>query len=146
MSGPRVLHVIADAQLGGAQMYLIELVREQVQREDDIAILSGGRGPLEKQYAEVAPRYHRTPWLRREGGLHDPIAAAIVGGRARGFDIVHAHGSKALTATVLSKPLHQRPVLWSGHGYDSAHADFSPTARVMLDQMKRLLVRGADLG
>jgi len=140
----RILHVIADAEVGGAQVYLIELAREQRSRGDDVTIATGGAGPLDGRYRETAGRYVRVPSLRRSAGIHDAFAAAAVGRLARDSDVVHAHASKALAAAVLSRPLHRRPVVWTAHGYDSAHADFDPRVRAALGRVKAALARGVS--
>lgn len=144
MTRRRLLHVIADAQVGGAQVYLIELAREQRARGEDVTIATGGVGPLDAHYQEIASRYVRVPSLRRSASIHDAIAAAAIGRLARDAEIVHAHASKALAAAVLSRPLHRRPVVWTAHGYDSAHADFHPRVRRTLGWAKAALARGTS--
>ena len=144
MTARRILHVIADAQVGGAQVYLIELAREQRARGDEVTIATGGAGPLDDRYREVATRYVRVPSLRRAAGVHDAMAVGAIGRLARGQEIVHPHASKALAAAVLSRPLHRRPVVWTAHGYDSAHADFDPRVRRTLGGLKAALARGTS--
>ena len=140
----RILHVIADAEIGGAQVYLIELARQQRSRGIHVTIASGGRGPLETRYRDVADRYIAVSSLRRAAGPRDALAAAIIGRLGRDADVVHAHASKALAATVLSRPIHRRPIVWSAHGYDSAHADFDVRVRGVFDRAKAFLARQAD--
>lgn len=144
MTGRRILHVIADAQVGGAQVYLIELAREQRARGEEVTIATGGEGPMDQGYRDVATRYIRVPSLRRNPGVHDVVATVAIGRLARDQEIVHAHASKALAAAVLSRPLHRRPVVWTAHGYDSAHADFDARARGALGRVKAALARGTS--
>jgi glycosyltransferase involved in cell wall biosynthesis len=135
----RILHVIADGQFGGAQWYLIELAREQQRRGHSVTILSGGAGPLASQYATVADRSLRNPSLKRSVGLADVAATRALAREAIEHDVVHVHASKALFLSQL--PPNRARVVWSAHGYDSAHTDFQPALRPLLSWMKALLAR-----
>jgi glycosyltransferase involved in cell wall biosynthesis len=138
----RILHVIADAQFGGAQWYLIELARVQRARGDKVTILSGDEGPLLVEYGRAADRHIQDETIRRELGPSDIAAARVVTALAREHDVVHAHASKALAACVL--PPNRRAPVWSAHGYDSAHAEFGRWARAPLGLLKAMLARRAS--
>jgi glycosyltransferase involved in cell wall biosynthesis len=125
-------------------VYLIELAREQRAQGEDVTIATGGDGPMDEGYREVATRYIRVSSLQRRAGIHDAVAIAAISRLARDHQIVHAHASKALAAAVLSRPLHRRPVIWTAHGYDSAHADFDPRVRGSLGRVKAALARGTS--
>jgi glycosyltransferase involved in cell wall biosynthesis len=135
----RVLHVIADGQYGGAQWYLIELAREQRQRGHAVTILSGGAGPLAGQYGDVADRFLRTPSLHRSLSVGDLTAARELAAEAAGHDIVHVHASKALFVSQL--PPNRLRVVWSAHGYDSAHAGLRPAVQPIVGWAKAVLAR-----
>ena len=137
----RILHVIADAQFGGAQWYLIELARVQRARGDRLTLVTGGEGPLLVEYEKVADELVQTAALRRELGPADIRAAWVIARIARGHDVVHAHASKALAACVL--PPNRKGAIWSAHGYDSAHAEFRRSARGPLAFVKARLARRA---
>lgn len=137
----RILHVIADAQFGGAQWYLIELARVQRSRGHHVTLVTGGEGPLLREYELVADRLIRTDSLRREIGPGDFSAARLVASLARDHDVVHAHASKALAACVI--PPNSKRAIWSAHGYDSAHAEFRRLMRGPLGLLKAMLARRA---
>lgn len=134
-----VLHVIADGQYGGAQWYLIELAREQRRRGHRVTIMSGGAGPLADQYETVTDRFARVPSLQRSLGALDLVAARALAAEATAHDIVHVHASKALFLSQL--PPNRARVVWSAHGYDSAHAEFGSAIRPVLGWAKALLAR-----
>jgi len=135
----RLLHVIADAQFGGAQWYLIELASEQRARGHTVTILSGNVGPLTDEYRRAATCFISLSSLRRGLGPWDLEAARAVAQEARDHDIVHVHASKALFVSQL--PPNRARVVWSAHGYDSAHAEFPPALRPVLGCAKALLAR-----
>ena len=137
----RILHVVADAQFGGAQWYLIELARIQRARGDRVTILTGGEGPLWEQYVHVADVAVRSPVMRRAVGLADAASIWDVTRQARSHDIVHAHATKALAWCALAPGGHR--FVWSAHGYDSAHAEFHRVARSPAAFAKALLARRA---
>jgi glycosyltransferase involved in cell wall biosynthesis len=137
----RILHSIADAQYGGAQWYLLELIREQRSRGNTVTLVSGAEGPLVDEYASTPDRFIHLPSLRRSVGPWDVAAARQLVKLAGDHDLVHVHASKALYVSQLSmKPL---KVVWSAHGYDSAHADFRLSARPVLGWTKAFLARRA---
>jgi glycosyltransferase involved in cell wall biosynthesis len=137
----RVLHVIADAQNGGAQWYLIELIREQRARGFATTLVSGAQGPLAEDYASAPDDFVRLSALRRGVGPSDLMAARQLAKLADGHDVVHVHASKALFVSQL--PPKALRVVWSAHGYDSAHADFRSSARPLLGWTKAFLARRA---
>lgn len=137
----RILHVIADAQFGGAQWYLIELARAQRSRGHHVTLVTGGDGPLLHEYELVTDELIRTGSLRREIGPGDLSAARLVAGLARDHDVVHAHASKALAACVIWP--NSKRAIWSAHGYDSAHAEFRRLMRRPLGLLKAVLARRA---
>ena len=133
--------MIADAQYGGAQWYLLELIREQRMRGNTVTLVSGAEGPLAGEYASTPDRFVQLPALRRSVGPWDFAAARQLVKLGRDHDLVHVHASKALYVSQLSvKPLR---VVWSAHGYDSAHADFRWSARPVLGWTKAFLARRA---
>lgn len=137
----RILHVIADAQFGGAQGYLLELMREQRGRGITVTLASGGEGPLANDYASAPDHFVHLPALRRSVGPWDIVAARQLVTLARDHDLVHVHASKALFVSQLS--LSPMAVVWSAHGYDSAHADFRRSVRPVLGWTKAFLARRA---
>ena len=138
----RILHVVADAQFGGAQWYLVELARVQRARGDQVTILSGGEGPLWNEYVGVADHAVRSTAMRRTVGIGDIAALREVVRHARSIDVVHAHATKALLWCALAPD--RRPFVWSAHGYDSAHAEFRRIARVPASFAKAVLARRAS--
>ena len=138
----RILHVIADAQNGGAQWYLLELIREQRARGYVITLASGAQGPLASEYARAPDRFVHLSALRRSVGLSDLVASRQLARLAQECDVIHTHASKALfISQLLPRPLR---VVWSAHGYDSAHADFRSSVRPLLGWTKAFLARRAS--
>src|SRR5205809_7550698 len=107
----RILHVVADAQVGGAQWYLVELARVQRERGQRVTIVTGGAGPLWSNYRDVADDAIRSTVLQRSIGLNDLAASREVARLARQHDITHAHASKALLVSAIAAA----PFVWSAH-------------------------------
>ena len=99
MRPARVLHVITELELGGAQSTTLELLRRLTRSRYELALATSPGGPLEADARALADvRVHMIPSLARP--LHpwrdaralQELTTLITQHR---FDIVHTHSSKA---------------------------------------------------
>lgn len=119
---PSVLFVDQAAEIGGAELSLIDIVRW---RQGPQAVCLMQEGPFAERLRELA-----VPTVlidasgilnvRREDGLAAAAAAAPAlvktmrgfVANARLYDVVYANTMKAIMLAALSYPLHRRPVIW----------------------------------
>lgn len=138
----RILHVVTNADLGGAPRVVTELANRAVRDGHICAAASVPAGPF---WAHLDPRVERMPLrhLRRE--LHpvqDPSAVLELVRLFRRWkpDIVHLHSSKAsvlgrFAALLANFPAIRRiPTVYTIHGFDTilkTHRKFLPLERIM---------------
>jgi glycosyltransferase involved in cell wall biosynthesis len=129
----RVLFLDHSAQLGGAELSLLDLARNL----PACRVLLFADGPFRQRLAEagVAVDLIRAPdrvmGVRRESRLHALTAlpgilrlAARVAAIARGFDVIHCNSQKAFIVGSLAGVIARRPVIW--HLRDMlTHSSFS---------------------
>lgn len=97
-----VLHVDAAREWRGGQNQLRLLVRELAGREDVRQAVAAGRGSrLLREVAETEVPTRPLSW----GPALDPRAVVALAAAVRGRDVVHAHSSHALQASVLALAL-----------------------------------------
>lgn len=138
---PRVLFVDQTAQLGGAELALLDLVREA---PFHATVLLFEPGPLQQELEAVGVpvivepaaasvlgvRREEPAWagLRAFPALARPIAA--LARRARSFDLLYANSQKAFVVAALAGVLARRPVVWHLHDVLTA-AHFSRAHRAV---------------
>lgn len=112
----KVLYVITQAELGGAQTYVLSLAEHF---SGDIAV-----GPGSEELTALAKRrgitVHALAHLRREvSPIHDLAAVfeiARLAGRLKP-DLVHVNSSKAGVLGSLARLLHRVPTIYTAHGF-----------------------------
>jgi glycosyltransferase involved in cell wall biosynthesis len=132
----RILHIITNAELGGAQSVACSLARWAVSNGGEAAVASQAEGPL---WDALDPRVARFP-LKRMVKEISPFEDILVFGEMRrlirGYrpDIIHLHSSKAgVLGRVAAGRLRPRTV-YTVHGFDTilkAHRAFLPLERVL---------------
>lgn len=119
---PSVLFVDQAAEIGGAELSLIDIVRW---RQGPQAVCLMQDGPFGERLRELAVPTVLVDAsgilnVRREDGMAAALAAApALLSTMRGFvanarqhDVVYANTMKAIMLAALSYPLHRRPVIW----------------------------------
>lgn len=123
---PRVLFLDHTGALGGAELYLLDLVEH---RADESHVVLFGEGPFVHRLqeagvkVEVLARGQSLSRVTRGGGLASatmavPSIVALVrrvAVRARQCDVVFANSQKALVVGSIAARLARRPLVWSLH-------------------------------
>ena len=131
----RILYLITRAELGGAQVHLLQLVRAGV-AENELIVATGEEGVLcEQARASGAKvivlrhlRHDPHPWHDIAGLLE--IARVI---RRERPEIVHAHSGKAGLLGRIAARLCGVPAVYTAHGF--AFAEGAPTAKRLVAWM-----------
>ena len=128
---PRVLFLDHAAALGGAELYLLDVLRQRradgVGAEDRVILFEDGPlvGRLREAgvAVEVVTASARVQTVAREAGPRQALRAApaLVGQvlrlrrAARAADVVFANSQKALVVGALAAALARRPLVWNLH-------------------------------
>jgi glycosyltransferase involved in cell wall biosynthesis len=132
----RILHIITNAELGGAQSVAGALARWAVEHGNDVAMASELAGPL---WDGLDPRVRRLP-LRRMVKKISPFDDVLVFGeirraiRAYKPDIIHLHSSKAGVLGRAAAGRLRSTTIYTVHGFDTilkAHPVFIPLERLL---------------
>lgn len=132
----RILHVVTNADLGGAPRVVTELANRAVRDGHECAVASVPVGPL---WDHLGPKVTRFPLLhlRREiRPLRDLASLFELGSLFRSWkpDIVHLHSSKAGVLGRMAAGRRRGRVVYTIHGFDSilkAHRIFLPLERLL---------------
>lgn len=138
----RILHIVTNADLGGAPRVVTELANRAVRDGHICAAASVPDGPF---WEHLDPRVERLPLshLRRElDPVQDPAAVIELVRLFKRWkpDIIHLHSSKAsalgrFAALFASLPAARRiPTIYTIHGFDTilkTHRKFLPMERVL---------------
>jgi glycosyltransferase involved in cell wall biosynthesis len=132
----RILHVVTNADLGGAPRVVTELANRAVRDGQICAVASVPEGPLWDYLDPTVERFPLTQ-LRREIRPWRDLAALFELGRlfrAWKPDIVHLHSSKAGVLGRLAAGRRWDHVVYTIHGFDTilkAHRAFLPLERLL---------------
>ncbi|GAB6276971.1 MAG: hypothetical protein SAMD01599839_15110 [Rectinema sp.] len=138
----RILHVVTNADLGGAPRVVTELANRAVRDGHICAAASVPAGPF---WAHLDPRVERMPLSHFRRELHpvqDPSAVIELVRLFRRWkpDVVHLHSSKASVlgrcAALLANfcGVRRIPTVYTIHGFDTilkTHRKFLPMERVI---------------
>lgn len=92
----RILHVITRSEWGGAQNVVYQLAKAQYENGHHVEVMCGEQGRLVRELQEVGIPVHMNHYLQRGFGIKDLRAALVLWQRCtQGFDLLHAHSSKA---------------------------------------------------
>jgi len=132
----RILHLITNAELGGAQSVAASLARWAVANGREAAVASQAEGPL---WDSLDPRIARFR-LKRMVKEISPIDDILVFGELRRVmrdydpDIIHLHSSKAGVLGRLAAGRLRPRIVYTVHGFDTilkAHRAFLPLERIL---------------
>lgn len=115
----RVLQVITQSQLGGAQRHVLDLC-EGLPKTWQIEVACGPGGALITRLRDAGTKVHEVPHLRRAiGPVHDSAALGeLLRLVTRGYDVVHCHSTKAGALGRIAAALAKVPrVLFTAHGF-----------------------------
>lgn len=115
----RILFVISNTDLGGAQQHLLLLLKAFSQ-EMEVLCVYGDHGPVAHELKRIGVHHYRIPGLGRSGHLVESLKAlsalrSIV--KVFNPDIIHAHSSKAGLLARIVGAFSKKPVVYTVHGW-----------------------------
>jgi len=120
----RVLHLIDSGGLYGAEMMLLDLVREQIRAGLYPVLLSAGGLDEDEKPIESEARKLGIPveTVRMRAGLNIIKAYRVLSyAKAQGFDLLHSHGYKFnILLGMIPRIVRKIPLITTLHGYVGA--------------------------
>lgn len=120
----RILQVITQSELGGAQTVVVQLSNELSKHHEVILVAGQGDGKMWSMVNDAVIK-ENCPHLQRSISMKDDLLAAIELRRLyRKYrpDVIHLHSSKAGTLGRLVFP--SKKVVYTVHGFDSVRLAF----------------------
>jgi glycosyltransferase involved in cell wall biosynthesis len=138
----RVLQVVSSSQLAGTERHVIELAAalRRLGVEAEVACSNRGGGLVAALSTRGIPVHPLDLEGRRQAAALPRLA-----GLARGFDLVHAHLSRAAAASVAVRALVGRPVVETRHFLALAHETRSRARRIAGRICRSVIDQGVDL-
>ncbi len=117
----KILHIITNTELGGAQKVCIELCHSAVNEGNTVALASMAGGYLWEQLPESCLQFQLKHMVKPIRLSKDVLAFFELKKILRKFnpDIIHLHSSKAGVLGRLAAFPHCRRVVYTVHGFDS---------------------------
>lgn len=114
----KILHVITRSQWGGAQKIVYELAQRQRAAGHEVAVMCGEKGRLTQLLREQGIAVKENLHLKRAMGVADVFALYRIWQEVRqGYDLVHAHSTKAGILVRLLRHQGLFPVCFTVHGF-----------------------------
>lgn len=114
----RIVHIITRSEWGGAQKVVYLLSTSQVARGHEVTVLCGENGRLVENLKKAGIQVILNPHLLRNLSWRDVQAFYLILKEMRsGYDLIHAHSSKAGILARLVGKLTQTPVCFTVHGF-----------------------------
>lgn len=132
----RILHIITNTELGGAQRVCIDLCRCAVSDGNSVAVASMVGGYLWEQLPEEVMRFPLKNMVKPVSVTKDLAVFFELKRTVRDFcpDIIHLHSSKAGVLGRLVSLRNPRRVVYTVHGFDSIrqkHRVFLPLEKIL---------------
>lgn len=123
---PRVLFLDHTGSLGGAELFLLDIARDNL--ESSLVVLLA-EGPFHERLKEAGVRVEVLPapeavsGVAREGGFEQDLLAVPgvlslarrVARMSQNYDLLYANSQKALVVGALAGKIAQKPVIWHQH-------------------------------
>lgn len=140
----KILHIITRSQWGGAQKIVCELAESQMLAGNTVVVMCGEKGRLTEVLLAHGISVKENPYLRRAPGLADGLALYRIWREIRqGYDIVHAHSTKA---GILSRVLRIKGgfrICFTVHGF-GVTGEHPAWLQVLYHRLERFLAAFTD--
>jgi glycosyltransferase involved in cell wall biosynthesis len=114
----KILHVITRSEWGGAQKIVFLLSIKQKKKGHKVTVLCGENGRLVEELRKEGIRVILNPFLIRQLSWRDLSAFLFMLKEVRqGYDLIHAHSSKAGILARIAAKLTKVPVCFTVHGF-----------------------------
>ncbi len=116
----KILIVITKSEIGGAQVFVLNLVRELINRGFDVEVAAGEGNYLTEELAKLKVTFHYLHSLKRNISLFSHVSFSLDFYRLikkRKYDLIHLNSSNTLMAVLPVKMINPAPkVLFTFHG------------------------------
>jgi len=132
----RILHIVTNAELGGAQSVVAALARWAAANGGEAAVASQSEGPLWDALDPRVARFRLKRMVKEISPVDDVLVFGEIRRVIRDFapDILHLHSSKAGVLGRLAAGRLRKRTVYTVHGFDTilkAHRFFLPLERAL---------------
>ena len=138
----KILETIRQGQIGGGESHVLDLVTQLDKREFEPVVLSFTHGPMVETLRERNIKTYVVETLKPFN--FSTFAAVKTIMKYEQIDILHAHGTRALSNTLFPARSLQLPVIYTVHGW-SFHQDQKYPVRKMRELSEKYLTDHVDL-
>ncbi len=137
----KILEAIRQGKVGGGETHVLELCSNLDKTKYEPMVLSFTAGPM---IDELKKRGIRTKVIYTEKGFSVAVWKQVLEFiRAEKFDIIHAHGTRAMSNVFWAAKKAKLPLLYTVHGW-SFHPDQKWWIRQMRERSEQFLTHQAD--
>ena len=138
----RVLHALRQGQIGGGESHVIDLVCNLNRSEFEPIVLSFTDGVIIDKLRQKKIQVYVVDTIQPFHFTTFNNVQAIM--RAEEIDILHAHGTRALSNTLLTARTMGLPVIYTVYGW-AFHADQNFPAKKLRQLSERMLLANVDV-
>lgn len=137
----KILHAIRQGKIGGGESHVLDLVGNLNTSKYESVVLSFTDGPMIEALKRKGVKHHvihtEKPF---HFGIWDQVKQLMANEK---IDLVHAHGTRALSNTFKSAKDLNIPLIYTVHGW-SFHQDQSFVVRYLREKMEHFLTNHCD--
>jgi glycosyltransferase involved in cell wall biosynthesis len=138
----RILETIRQGQIGGGESHVLDLVTNLNRNEFDPVVLSFTDGPMVERLRKMGITTHVVHTLRPFNlSTYNTVKRILI---SEEIDILHAHGTRALSNTLFPAKSLNLPVAYTVHGW-SFHQDQPIHVRRMRELSEKFLTDKVDV-
>ena len=138
----KILHAMRQGQIGGGEGHVFEMVSNLNRKEFDPVVLSFTDGPvIDKLREKKIPVYVVNTLQPFHFSTFNNVQAII---RSEDIDILHAHGTRALSNTLFTAKTMGLPVIYTVYGW-AFHRDQRFAEKKIRELSEKILVANVDL-
>lgn len=138
----RILETIRQGQIGGGESHVLDLVKYLDKSQFEPIVLSFTDGPMVERLIDLGIRTHVVETLKPFNISTFNTVKRIM--RDDQIDILHAHGTRALSNTIFPAKSLGLPVVYTVHGW-SFHQDQKFAVRRVREMSEKFLTDQVDL-
>ncbi|MCL4428813.1 MAG: glycosyltransferase family 4 protein [Deltaproteobacteria bacterium] len=145
----KILYIITTCEVGGAQEYLYSFLKEIKKSGDyELNLACNTEGQYYSKFLEVFDSIYGIKELKRKFTLFSDLTAIIKIYKIiknNNFDLIHIQTSKAsFLGAVASKLAGSRNIVYSAHGFNSAHATMNLLSDKFYLYLKNFIIKNSS--
>lgn len=145
----KIMYCITSSSWGGAQLHVLELCQDQINRGNEVTFVVGNKGPLLNKISKIAGvKVILLPQLVRKISPVNDIKAIINLRKIikqENPDIVHLHSSKAGTLGRIASIGLNSKVIFTVHGWAFTEGINSKLKKIIYKYIEKSISRFTDL-